>query len=148
MRLDGTDGTADVLLPLEDDDKNGDHHHSGDSASNIGPAPRHALVALAVLTLVSILNQIDRAVLAVVIPADLQCDDGDSGDAAPRNHTTADSDCISFSSLEQGLLTGPAFTATHVVTSLPLAYAADRPGVSRKALLAGCLFVWTLVMAR
>eukprot|EP00912_Choanoflagellata_sp_UC4_P001697 UC4_evm1s1080 len=73
--------------------------------------------ALLILTLVSVMNQIDRGILAVVIPSGLQCDI-----VKPTNQTDAPSDdfddCINFSSLEQGLLTGIAFTAAHTALLL------------------------------
>ena len=112
-----------------------------------------AIVLLAVLFLIYVLNQADRLVLAVLIPAGLRCDpSSDNNDSADcfstdDNYTINVSnftDCVSFNNAEQGLLTGPAFTIIYVIAGLPLARLADT--ASRSLVLLIGLAFWSAMM--
>lgn len=84
-----------------------------------------AWYALAILTLVSFFNYMDRMVLAVLlepIKAELGLSDG-----------------------QLGLLSGLAFAALYATLGIPLARLADR--TSRVKLLAACLTIWSLMTA-
>lgn len=140
---------SEVFLPSED--QNGRHktslcpcsnfqsfiqlYRSSNPQSKITP---FAVVLLAVLLLIYILNQADRLVLAILIPSGLRCDDtsnsNTSDDSCPVHISSNDTelvnpsnntDCIYFNDAEQGLLTGPAFIVIYVVAGLPLAWLAD-----------------------
>lgn len=91
-------------------------YRSADPTTGVTP---FAVVLLGVLFLVYILNQADRLVLPVVIPAGLRCDlpgndkcsendSSASGDGSGSGNGTGDDDedCINFSDYQQGLLTG------------------------------------------
>lgn len=78
--------------------------------------------ALAVLTLVAIVNYVDRQVLSILIEP-IKAD-------------------LGISDTQVGLLTGIAFAAFYVIAGFPLARMADA-GV-RRNLIAGCLAFWSL----
>ncbi len=91
-------------------------YRSVDHTSRITP---FAVVLLFVLFVVYVLNQADRLVLPVVIPAGLRCElpgsdrcsanesDSSSGDGSGTiNGTDDEGDCINFTDFQQGLLTG------------------------------------------
>ena len=69
-----------------------------------------ALVLLLVLFVVYVLNQADRLVLPVVIPAGLRCGASEAeecGNASNLSNSTNNTeDCIVFSDHEQGIITG------------------------------------------
>ena len=121
-----------------------------------------SILLLGILLSVYVLNQADRLVLPVVIPAGLRCSGANKSDACAQlslNHSAAPDDlleeahngtthgspsCIAFSDWEQGLLTGPAFTVIYVLAGLPLAYLADWK--SRPLVLILGLSFWSLVV--
>lgn len=76
-----------------------------------------ALVLLAVLCVVYVLNQADRLMLPVVIPSGLRCETANETECANASsnaslspdvpvNASSDGDCIHFSDDQQGLLTG------------------------------------------
>ena len=73
-----------------------------------------AIVLLLVLFIIYVLNQADRLVLPVVIPAGLRCQSDESNECVSANATppgnqsanASGADCIHFGDSEQGLLTG------------------------------------------
>ena len=120
-----------------------------------------SIILLCILLSIYVVNQADRLVLPVVIPAGLRCGAGNKSDACvqlPLNQSTflnvsSDADkrtvqesssCIEFNDWEQGLLTGPAFTVIYVLAGLPLAYLADWK--SRPLVLILGLAFWSLVV--
>ena len=145
-------------------------YRSGNPQSRVTPV---AIVILIVLFIVYVLNQADKLVLAVLIPAGLRCEAG-AASACPNttsnvtvNSTAANSyysflysgdgnysmsndtsvlpiDCIHFSDDEQGIMTGPAFTVVYVIAGLPLARLADTR--SRSLILLLGLAFWSVVM--
>ena len=88
-------------------------YRSSNPQSRVTP---FAVVLLLVLLLIYVLNQADRLVLAVLIPAGLRCSGSNSSEDATcqatedNNSSTASmanyTDCIEFDDNEQGLLTG------------------------------------------
>ena len=112
-----------------------------------------AMVLLIVLFIIYVLNQADRLVLAVLIPAGLRCDLGNSSNdtscVVPSNQSDSENrtdftDCIEFNDFEQGLLTGPAFTIIYVLAGLPLAWLADT--ASRSLVLIIGLSFWSAMI--
>lgn len=127
-------------------------YRSNDPQSRITP---FAVILLAVISIVYVLNQADRLVLAVLIPSGLQCIDSNDNNGS---NTSTDvcitedhnsqlsniSDCISFDNTQQGLLTGPAFTVIYVVAGLPLAWLADTK--SRPLVFLGGIAFWSAMV--
>ena len=145
-------------------------YRSGNPQSRVTPV---AVVILLVLFVVYVLNQADKLVLAVLIPAGLRCEAGassscpnttfnatanitaanpyysapfsDEGNYSMSNDTTVlPTDCIHFSDDEQGIMTGPAFTVVYVIAGLPLARLADTR--SRALILLVGLAFWSVMM--
>ena len=119
-----------------------------------GKSNVRALVTLFVLTVVSVLNQADRWVLAVVLPYGMRCPHGNTtnGTAVECSNATRISysgsclisdGCVEMSDTGQGLLTGTVFTVVYVLGGLPLAWLADRK--SRLLVLVVGLTVWSLM---
>ena len=114
-----------------------------------GRSNMRAFVSLFVLFVVSVLNQADRWVLAVLLPYGMRCpyeknSTCSNTTAAPYNGACLGRDgCISMSETGQGLLTGTAFTVVYVVAGIPLACCADKK--SRVMVLVGGLTVWSLM---
>ncbi|CAH1264605.1 SPNS2 [Branchiostoma lanceolatum] len=94
---------------------------------------------LLLLSFIYILNQADKHVLPVLIPAGLRCVNSSADSRGPP-----DCGCITFTNLQQGLLTGPAFVLTFTLAGVPLAWWADRG--SRRLLLAGGVAVWSAMV--
>jgi MFS family permease len=90
-------------------------------ASIAAPRPAALYWSLAVLTIVSFLNYLDRMVLAVLLPPIRQE--------------------LQLSDTQLGLLSGLAFALLFAILGLPLARIADRR--SRVGLLGICLAVWS-----
>ncbi|NYI23638.1 spinster family MFS transporter [Sphingobium indicum] len=84
---------------------------------------RTALFAIALLTMVSFFNYMDRMVLAVVLE--------------PMKHE------LGLSDGELGLLSGVAFAVVYATMGIPLGRLADR--TSRTRLLAACLGFWSVM---
>ena len=119
-----------------------------------------SIALLCILLFIYVLNQADRLVLPVVIPAGLRCSKPNISDAClevplngtpplnvsePDNRTASTvTSCIVFSDWEQGLLTGPAFTVIYVLAGLPLAYLADWK--SRPLVLVLGLTFWSVMV--
>ena len=126
-------------------------YRSSDPQSRVTP---FAVVLLLVISIVYVLNQADRLVLAVLIPSGLQCiNDGPNGSndsCVTEDHNSQidndvnNSDCISFNNVQQGLLTGPAFTVVYVVAGLPLAWLADTK--SRPIVFLGGIAFWSVMV--
>lgn len=124
-------------------------YRSNDPQSRITP---FAVILLAVISVVYVLNQADRLVLAVLIPSGLQCIDNNASNTSADVCVTEDhdsqllnvSDCISFDNAQQGLLTGPAFTVIYVVAGLPLAWLADTK--SRPLVFLGGIAFWSTMI--
>ncbi|XP_078597524.1 MFS-type efflux pump MSMEG_3705-like [Branchiostoma floridae x Branchiostoma japonicum] len=93
---------------------------------------------LLLLLFIYILNQADRQVLPVLIPAGLRCRNTSDYRGQPGCA------CITFTNLQQGLLTGPAFVLTYTLAGVPLSWLADRG--SRRYLLAGGVAVWSAMV--
>lgn len=108
-----------------------------------------ALISLFVLFIISVLNQADRWVLAVLLPYGMRCPYEENSTCsnstvAPYTGACLDTDgCISMSDSGQGLLTGTAFTVVYVLAGIPLACCADKK--SRVVVLVGGLIVWSLM---
>ena len=118
-----------------------------------------SIALLCILLFIYVLNQADRLVLPVVIPAGLRCS-GENKSAVCAalslnqstflnvswdvDNRTASPSCIAFNDWEQGLLTGPAFTVIYVLVGLPLAYLADWK--SRPLVLILGLTFWSVVV--
>jgi len=98
--------------------------------NNASQISLHPYMVLALLLLIYVLNQADRLVLPVVIPAGLRCVVSSSSECSNStsnsSNTTAHKDCIPFNDYEQGLITGPAFTVVYVLFGLPISRIADR----------------------
>ena len=131
-----------------------------------------SLILLSLLLFIYVLNQADRLVLPVVIPAGLRCNVQTNRTCLPKtisNHanqsvrrdeatlqrqgaafvanvtpTTSGEDCIPFSDTDQGLLTGPAFTVIYVIAGLPFARLADL--TSRPLVLILGLTFWSAMV--
>ena len=126
-------------------------YRSSDPQSRVTP---FAVVLLLVISIVYVLNQADRLVLAVLIPSGLQCinggPNGSNDSCVTEDHNSQidndvnNSDCISFNNAEQGLLTGPAFTVVYVVAGLPLAWLADTK--SRPIVFLGGIGFWSVMV--
>ena len=125
-------------------------YRSADPQSRVKP---FAVVLLVVISIVYVLNQADRLVLAVLIPSGLQCPFGNSSnDSCKKDSAKEDADvsgvnntdCIKFNNAEQGLLTGPAFTVIYVLAGLPLAWLADT--TSRSLVLLGGIAFWSAMV--
>src|SRR3546814_7519434 len=84
---------------------------------------RTAIFAVAVLTMVSFFNYMDRMVLAVVLE--------------PMKHE------LGLSDSELGLLSGVAFAVVYATMGIPLGRLADR--TNRTRLLAVCLGFWSIM---
>ncbi|XP_071965382.1 MFS-type efflux pump MSMEG_3705-like [Antedon mediterranea] len=115
------------------------------------PSLKRAIISLVVLFFVYVLNQTDRQVLPVLIPAGLRCS-YNSSDHQCVSHSMYNAtfqncdpeDCIEFDDTQQGILTGVAFTVMYTVAGIPLARVADK--TSRVVvLLVGCFF-WSLMV--
>ena len=108
---------------------------------------KRAVASLAMLFFVYTLNQADRWVLPVVIPAGMRChltgDNCTVSNSSSSGHV-CDGDCIDFNDYDQGILTGPAFCAVYVVSGIPLAYLADTK--SRTLVLAVGMAFWSLMV--
>lgn len=132
-------------------------YQSDDPENRVTP---FAIILLIVLFLIYVLNQADRLVLPVSIPAGLRCDlsvtsqcnkTNLTGYTPPGeleegliNITNSSDDCIHFNDEQQGLLTGPAFTVIYVVAGLPLARLADTR--SRSLVLILGLVFWSAMV--
>ena len=128
-------------------------YRSADPQSRVTP---FAVVVLLVLLVVYIVNQADKLVLAVLIPAGLQCPINDTSndtcdavtnvtsDGSSSSNSTPGKDCVVFSDKQQGLLTGPAFTVIYVLAGLPLAWLADT--ASRSLVLLIGLGFWSVAV--
>lgn len=101
---------------------------------------RRAYAALLVLLAAYVLNEADRWMLPVLLPAGMQCPMPGANRTAP-GPTPAGDDCIVLTEVQVGFLTGPAFTAVYVVAGLPLARLADR--FSRRWLFLASLLTWS-----
>jgi len=116
--------------------------------SNANQISLHPLIVLILLLLIYILNQADRLVLPVVIPAGLRCTLSSSKDcdnsSSNSSNSTSHKDCISFNDYEQGLITGPAFTVVYVLFGLPISRIADR--WSRSITLLVGLTSWSAIV--
>ena len=108
----------------------------------------HPYIVLILLLLIYVLNQADRLVLPVVIPAGLRCTLSSSGECdnstSNSSNSTGHEDCISFNDYEQGLITGPAFTVVYVLFGLPISRIADR--WSRSITLLVGLTSWSCIV--
>lgn len=116
-----------------------------------GKVTPFALVLLLVLFAVYVLNQADRLVLPVVIPAGLRCGATEAEECGNVSNLTNGTDasnrtedCIAFSDHEQGIITGPAFTVIYVIAGLPLARLADTR--SRSLVLLFGLTFWSAMV--
>lgn len=82
-------------------------YHSADPDMSLTP---FAIVLLAVLFVIYVLNQADRLVLPVAIPAGLRCEISETECRTAKgrmsNASNQTVDCIDFNDYEQGLLTG------------------------------------------
>eukprot|EP00731_Ephydatia_muelleri_P015741 Em0009g165a len=146
-------------------------YRSSNPQSSITPV---AIVILIVLFVIYVLNQADKLVLAVLIPAGLRCEAGasnacpnvtsnvtanssaanssyygslysvDINDSITNDTSVLPTDCIHFTDDEQGIMTGPAFTVVYVVAGLPMARLADTR--SRSLILLAGLAFWSVVM--
>lgn len=122
-------------------------YRSADPQSRVAP---FAVVLLLVLLVIYIVNQADKLVLAVLIPAGLQCSNNVTSNntcGVATNLTslnTSGEDCIAFDDNQQGLLTGPAFTVIYVLAGLPLAWLADT--ASRSLVLLIGLSFWSVMV--
>lgn len=125
-------------------------YRSNDPQSRITP---FAVVLLVVISIIYVLNQADRLVLAVLIPSGLKCinggENGTNNTCINEDHDSQldnlnISDCISFNNAQQGLITGPAFTIVYVLAGLPLAWLADT--ASRPLVFLGGIVFWSAMV--
>jgi MFS family permease len=133
-----------------------------------------AIILLFILFYIYVLNQADRLVLPVLIPAGLRCDYSSKNVTCLQNlqqeqkstflfakessllekqsnnasnvttNPPPNSGCIAFNEYEQGILTGPAFIVIYVIAGLPLGYLADRK--SRPLVLISGFFIWSIAI--
>lgn len=87
--------------------------------------PAYAIYMLVLLVFASMLSNADRQVVAVLLPA-IKAEFG-------------------LSNAMLGLIAGPAFIVPYVLFTMPLARLADR--WSRRSVLAGAIFVWSMASA-
>ena len=126
-----------------------------------------AIILLLILFYIYVLNQADRLVLPVLIPAGLRCDyskdnvtclkniqekqgltklytEGSGNDSNSTTNAPSETGCVDFNEFEQGLLTGPAFIVIYVLAGLPLGYLADRR--SRPLVLISGFLIWSVAI--
>ncbi|XP_033096583.1 protein spinster homolog 1-like [Anneissia japonica] len=110
------------------------------------PSLHRAIVSLMVLFFVYVLNQTDRQVLPVLIPAGLRCSFNSSDQCVVliTNNKTPKCDCIDFDDTQQGILTGAAYTVMYTLAGIPLARVADK--TSRVIILLAGIFFWSLMV--
>jgi MFS family permease len=105
------------------------------------PLGWRAWYLLALLVGIFILNQADRQLLPVLIPAGLKCGSESGGSAS---HHGPHAGCISFSATLEGVLKGPAFTVVYAVVGVFLAFLGDDPRRRHRTMMISTCF-WSIV---
>lgn len=104
------------------------------------PDKTKALLCFFFLSAFSLLAQAIRWAIPTLQASGLQCSScGDQNDA---NYETCSAQCMDLSDFEMGVLSGPAFSLSMMIASIPLGYLADK--VSRVRLVWMLSLVWSI----